>query len=129
MSGSGGVGRRAQPAFSSAKPALCFAQPQDSHAGQQQVRPGGDVCHCAGTIMTVLLCLVNALCWGYAGRMPFVMAEGCHGFVIGKCILSSLDLLLLLLQIELCPSRDIFRVYIALHSVAASQPNHGRCAA
>jgi hypothetical protein len=38
MSGSGGVGCRAQPAVSSAKPALCSAQPQDSHAGQQQAR-------------------------------------------------------------------------------------------
>lgn len=74
MSGSGGVGCRAQPAFSSAKPALCSAQPQDSHAGQQQVRFGGDVSHCVGTIMMVRLCLIDALCWGCAKRMPFAMA-------------------------------------------------------
>ncbi len=87
MSGSGRVGCLAQPAFSSAKPALCSAQPQDSHAGQQQVRLGGDVSHCAGTIMMVLLCLINALCWGCAGRMLFVMPEVSRStdWVSGAC--------------------------------------------
>ena len=122
MSGSGRVGCLAQPAFSSAKPALCSAQPQDSHAGQQQVRLGGDVSHCAGTIMMVLLCLINALCWGHAEVLKGCLKQatastGCQGLVTGKCILNSIDVLLL--QIDLCPSRDIFRLYIALHSVAA----------
>jgi hypothetical protein len=72
--------------------------------------------------MMVLWCLINALCWGHAEVLKGCLKQatastGCQGLVTGKCILNSIDVLLL--QIDLCPSRDIFRLYIALHSVAA----------
>lgn len=88
------------------------------------VRFGKDVSHCAGTIMMVPLCLINALCRDCAKRMPFVVAKVAAQHRLGVTDLSLANvfcaaLLLLLLQIDLCPSRDIFRLYSALHSFAA----------